>query len=209
MWCDDGGGDDDGTGTDVFLYLKILELYCKVLTQFIFRQLIWWFEPVWSYDWRLLNSFDVDFLLEFFKFSMEVEGACRKDWTELVSKGIGNNWGCSEEDWDFRSLRANCALRLDRSDNDYNGVLLACEILATELHFFRYSKHWWTSEDSIFLRESRASRMQTCLMSKSSRKELIDLARSDASSGIRSWEKEAGSEKMFLLLDDVPMANES
>lgn len=100
-------------------------------------------------------------------------------------------------------------MRLDRRDNDYNGLLLACEKLPTEQLFFRYSKHWWTSEDSIFLRESRASRMHTYLMSKLSRKVLIDLAWSDASSGIRSWEKEAGSEKMFILLDDVPMASYS
>jgi len=51
--------------------------------------------------------------------------------------------------------------------------------------------------------------MHTYLMSKLSRKVLIDLAWSDASSGIRSWEKEAGSEKMFILLDDVPMASDS
>ena len=99
---------------------------------------------------------------------------------------------CSE-DFDFNPLSANYALRRERKDRDCSDLLLPDEKHANEQLFFLYSKHSKTSEDSNFFRESRASRMDTCLMFRSSKNELIEIALSEASSGIMSCEKLDGS----------------
>ena len=76
----------------------------------------------------------------------------------------------------MRPLRAaNCALRRERRDKDWIEAVLLLP-LPDEKHaneeqfFFLWSKHLRTSaEDSIFFRESIASRMDTFLMFRSSK----------------------------------------
>ena len=123
-----------------------------------------------NFNCRRLNSFDMDIgLIAAEKLSMDIFEVSLhpKMEAEFAPNGLYNTF-CSE-DFDMRPLRAaNCALRRERRDRDWIEVLLLLplpdEKHANEEHFcFLWSKHLRTSaEDSIFFRESIASRMDTC-----------------------------------------------
>ena len=86
----------------------------------------------------------------------------RKTESKLVPNGMVNM--SFYEYFDLKPLSANYALRRERKDKDCSDLVLADEKHLNEQLFFLCSKHSRTSEDSIFFRESRASRIDTCLM---------------------------------------------
>ena len=140
-------------------------------------------------NYRRLNSFDIDTgLIAAEKLSIVFieESLPRKNEAEFAPKGFANMF-CSE-DFDLSPLSANYAYRRERRDRDRSDLLLPpAEKHANEELFFLWSKHFRTSsEDSIFFRESRASRIDTCLILRPSKNEFIEIALSDASSGMKS-----------------------
>lgn len=138
-----------------------------------------------------MNSFDIGLLTAAEKLSIGYTESWRRIEAELAPKGTANVFYA--EDFDLKPLSANCALRRERRESVWRELVLLEEKHANEELFYLCSKHSRTSEDSIFFRESIASRMETCLMFRSSKNELIEIALLDASSGMMSWEKFDGS----------------